>query len=254
MFIYENGIFVSSLLKENNVPHGFSTRVGGISKLPHTMAMNVGFGRGDDDDTVMENINLLCKMSGIENTNTAFSPQIHSRIIRKIENNSFVSPLEAGDGFITNVSGVSLLVRMADCTPVLFYGKGVVCAVHAGWRGTVSGICEEAVVKFAEYGVEPKEINVAIGHCIHSCCFQVKEDFIDAVTKERGTEFASRHIKKGEDGFFADIVSMNEELLRASGVVNIDVSPHCTCCNPNLFHSHRKTKGVRGTMGAVISL
>lgn len=254
MFTYENGIFVSSLLKEKNISHGFSTRNGGASQLPHTATMNVGFGRGDSDEVVLENIKLFASLSGIENTKTAYAPQIHSKIVRKIENESFEAPMEACDGFITNQKGISLLIRMADCVPILFYGEGVVCAVHAGWRGTVAGICEEAVLKFGEYGVSPKDIVVAIGHCIHSCCFEVKEDFVEAVSKERGNRFAWRHIKKTEKGIFADIVGMNEEILKNSGVVFIDSSPRCTSCDPKLFHSHRKTNGVRGTMGAIISL
>jgi YfiH family protein len=254
MFIYENGVFKSSLLMEKQIPHGFSTRNGGVSVLPHTASMNVGFGRGDEDDVVYKNIKLLEALSGIENAKTAFSPQIHSKIVRKIENNEFSSPLEECDGFITDLKGVSLLVRMADCVPILFYGGGVISAVHAGWRGTVSGICEEAVLRFSEYGVLPNEITVAIGHCIHSCCFEVKEDFVEAVAKERGSDFAFRHIQKRKDEIFADIVGMNEEILKNSGVVSIDSSPRCTACDSALFHSHRKTNGVRGTMGAVIAL
>ena len=253
MFIYENGIFKSTLLSEKNIPHGFSTRVGGVSRKEHTKAMNVGFGRGDDDETVFENIWILNSFAGIKNAKTAYSPQIHSRIIRKIENTSFSSPLEECDGFITNVKGVSLLIRMADCVPILFYGGGVVCAVHAGWRGTVSGICEEAVEQFASYGVKPNEIVSAIGHCIHSCCFEVKEDFISAVSSMRGSDFARRHIREREKRFFADLVSMNEEILKNAGVVFIDASERCTACEPSLFHSHRKTGGKRGTMGAIIS-
>jgi len=254
MFIYENGIFVSSLLKEKNIKHGFSTRIGGVSVLPHTSAMNIGFGRGDEEKTVLENIKIFEGLSGIENSKTVYAPQIHSRIIRRIENNSFLSPVDSCDGFITNEKGISLLIKMADCVPILFYGDGVVCAVHAGWRGTVSGIGEEAVSQFEKYGVKPENIIVAIGHCIHSCCFEVKEDFVEAVSKERGELFALKHIKNTEKGIFADLVSMNEDILRASGVSQIDKSEHCTACNPSLFHSHRKTNGIRGTMGAVIAL
>ncbi len=254
MFIYENGIFKSSLLIEKNVKHGFSTRRGGVSRLPYTSSMNVGFGRGDEEGVVLENIKILEELSGIKEAKTVYAPQIHSRIIRKIENCDFTSPVEECDGFITNKKGISLLIRMADCVPVLFYGGNVVCAVHAGWRGTVLGICEEAVKLFSEYGVNSQEITVAIGHCIHSCCFEVKEDFVESVSKERGANFALRHIKKSGNVFYADLVSMNEEILKNSGVINIDSSSHCTACNPDIFHSHRKTNGLRGTMGAVISL
>ena len=254
MFIYENGVFKSSLLVEQNVPHGFSTRVGGISVKEHTKTMNVGFNRGDDDETVVANIEILKKLSGAENTKTVYFPQIHSNIVRKIECPDFISPIEPCDGAITNQKGVSILARVADCTPILFYGNGVVAAVHAGWRGTVARICESAVSAFNEYGVKSSDITVAIGHCIHSCCFEVKEDFVEAVTSLCGSGFANRHICKSDKGLFANMVSMNVEILNECGVTNIDVSNHCTSCNPSLFHSHRKTNGNRGTMGALISL
>ncbi len=254
MFAYENGIYTSSLLREKGIGHGFSTRNGGVSALAHTSAMNLGFGRGDSDETVFENLKIFKALSGINAQNVAFAPQIHSTIVRKITTAGFTSPLEKCDGFITDLKGVALLIRVADCVPILFYGEGVISAVHAGWRGTVGGICQKAVDAFLEYGVKSKDITASIGHCIHSCCFEVKEDFVEVVKKERGADFVDRHIKYRDNKFYADLVEMNVEILKHAGVFNIDVSHKCTACDPLLFHSHRKSGGKRGTMGAIISL
>ena len=78
--------------------------------------------------------------------------------------------------------------------------------------------------------------------------------FRSAVSQIRGSNFAKRHITERNKRFFADIVSMNDEILKNAGVFSIDKSERCTSCDPDLFHSHRKTNGKRGTMGAVIGL
>ena len=108
----------------------------------------------------------------------------------------------------------------------------------------------------AGLGADPKEIKVAVGQCIHSCHFEVKEDFKKSVTDARGAAFASRHIKERDGKLFADLVSMNLEILEKAGIKseNVDVSPFCSVCSPDVFHSHRATGGKRGTMGAVIGI
>ena len=55
--------------------------------------------------------------------------------------------LEGYDAFVTNLPGVAIGVRTADCVPVLIYDsvKRVVAAVHAGWKGTVLHISHAAI-------------------------------------------------------------------------------------------------------------
>ena len=66
MFHFEGSFWRSDLLKAEDVGHAFSTRLGGISTLPHTASMNVGFGRGDSDGAVRENLKILCGAAGME--------------------------------------------------------------------------------------------------------------------------------------------------------------------------------------------
>lgn len=256
----------STLLLDSGVGHGFSTREGGVSTLPHTATMNLSFTLGDPDPTVRENMKRLCASAGVEYGGLVGSPQFHSSIVRYVTEKEALEGIErentmASDGFVTDVAGVSLIVRMADCTPILFLGKKedsspVVAAVHAGWRGTVSGIGVNAVSQMAYLGAKTSEIKAAIGQCIHRCHFEVKEDFVESVRELVGSDFARRHVSASEGKLFADMVSMNLELLLESGLreENIDVSPYCTVCDPKTFHSHRATGGKRGTMGAVIGI
>ena len=131
--------------------------------------------------------------------------QIHSTKIRRItaQNRGEGATLRTGedcDGFITDEPAVLMMVRVADCTPILFSarrgdGSPIVCAVHAGWRGTVAGIAPEAVLQIGALGGERHTIRCALGPAIHACCYEVKEDFRDAVAAMRGSDFAAAHIR-----------------------------------------------------------
>lgn len=257
MFVYKKGIWQSSVLKSVCVTHGFSTRLGGVSRAAHLRSMNTGFFRGEDDPVVLENIGLLCDAAGASH-DVVCTPQIHSNIVRYVTRENIGEgsvrdvPFSC-DGFVTDVPGVTLLVRVADCVPILLAGEKaggspVIGAVHAGWRGTVAGIAEVAVKMMCEKGA--KNIRAAVGASIHSCCYQVGEDFCKAVSETRGEEFLSRHVRD----MHADLQGMNLEILNGAGVDTVDIIDECTNCKPYLYHSHRATNGVRGTMGAVISI
>lgn len=261
MFHYGRNIWISDTLSPGGVRHGFSTREGGVSTLSHTASMNVAFLRGDSDETVRENIRLLCGYAGVSE-NVVCTPQIHSTEVR------VVSPENGGegitrdvpypcDGFVTDKAGITLLVRVADCIPILLCakaadGRRVIGAVHAGWRGAAGGIAAVCVQKMKALGAG--DIYAAIGAGIHSCCYRVGEDMRDEVRRLCGEEVTARCITERDGALYADIVGINEEYLRGAGVRHIDVCPECTACNPRLYHSHRATGGLRGTMGAVIGI
>lgn len=254
MFTYKNGIWQSDVL---NVSHGFSTRLGGISRPEHLKTMNTGFYRGEDDSVVLENIGILCDKAGASR-NVVCTPQIHSNTVRYVTEENVGEgsvrdvPFEC-DGFVTDRPGVTLLVRVADCVPILLAGKKddgspVIGAVHAGWRGTVSGIGEVAIRMMRELGAS--HISCAVGASIHPCCYKVGEDFVSAVAEMRGKDFAERHVKD----MHADLQQMNLEILTGAGAERVDIINECTNCKPYLYHSHRATGGKRGTMGAVICI
>ncbi len=266
MFKRDGSVFKSDIISHPSVCHAFSTREGGVSECDHTRSMNLSFGNGDGDGTVRENMRRLCLMAGVEYSGLIGSPQYHGCHARTVFSENALEGIEKentapSDAFVTDSAGVSLLVRVADCTPILFCGtkedaSPVVGAAHAGWKGTVGGIAASVVEAMVSLGCRRDTVKVAVGHCIHPCHFEVKDDFVQAVSKARGDGFAERHIEEREGRLFADLVSMNLEILKSVGIKreSMDVSPYCTACDPTLFHSHRATGGKRGTMGAVIGI
>ena len=245
------------------VRHGFATRIGGVSREAHTASLNLAFGRGDEPETVMQNLRLFTEAVGVSAESVVSRQQIHSaRVVYADEGmcgeGYFRECDEGCDGYVTDRVGVTLGVKTADCVPILFCDADahIIGAVHAGWRGTASGISAECVGKMCELGAQVKNICAAIGAAIHSCCYEVGEDFRQSVASLAGGIIAREFIRERDGRLFADIVGMNRRILLDAGVhdENIDICERCTCCEPSLFYSHRYSNGVRGTMLSVISL
>ena len=84
--------------------------------------------------------------------------------------------LEGYDAFITNLSGVAIGVRTADCVPILIHDprNHVIAAVHSGWKGTVQKIVMKAIgVMETKYKSLPEDLVAVIGPSIGPDSFQV---------------------------------------------------------------------------------
>lgn len=266
--IAENGVV---FLKSNILTstHGFGTRIGGVSKEPHTSSLNLAFGRGDERECVLKNLGLFADAVGFDAKHIVSVSQIHSADVRIITDADagqgyFGEERFACDGYVTNTSGITLGIKTADCVPILMEGRDdhgnvlAVGAVHAGWRGTVGGIAAECVKKLSAFGVRPENVIAVIGPAICGECYSVREDFYGAVLKALGKEDTEKFVipAKKAGVWHCDLREMNREFLQRAGLRrgNIEVSAECTCCNPEKYFSHRFTDGKRGTMLSVISM
>lgn len=241
-------------------PHAFSTRLGGKSTLPSTASMN--FGSSIDDEWVNENINIFTQNAELP-SKTVRTKQIHSADIAQLYNQKDFSRIDDSgflnqscDGFISSLPSLSLCIRTADCLPIIMSNRdgSTVGALHAGWRGSVSGIAKEAVSIFISRGIDKNDIFVALGPCISACCFVVGEDFINNFLKSSVAHFYNEVIIKRNGNFFCDLKKLNYLILRECGIPhhNIDICDECTHHNPHLFYSHRLTGFERGTMGNLV--
>lgn len=250
-------------------PHAFATRRGGVSVQEHTKSLNLAFGRGDEDDTVLENLELFARDVGFDAKSIVSLPQIHSDKIFTVTGKNcgqgyFIrEEIESGDGYVTGERGVTLGIKTADCVPILLEAEKdgriiAVGAVHAGWRGTVADIAGRCVERLVwEFGAERQTIRAAIGPCIHKCCYEVSKDLYCEVAQGLSEDMAKKFVQPSQtaDGkYFCDLVAINRELLLCHGLIenNIDIVDECTCCNPEKYFSHRFSGGVRGTMLNVI--
>ena len=259
----QNGVvyYKSDKIKSS---HAFATRLGGISTHEHTQSLNLAFGRGDDDAIVLENLRRFGEAVGFRPESVVSMPQIHSRRVINITADMcgqgyFLPNTTECDGYVTRERSVTIGVKTADCVPILLEDEanGIIAALHAGWRGTFLDICGEGVRMMKNIGADISRIVAVIGPSICDNCYEVGRDVYDAARTCMGADadlFFRQ--KQSLDKYLVDIMSTNMYLLVRAGISpeNIEVSDLCTYDHPELFWSHRYTKGRRGTMLSVISL
>ena len=159
--------------------------------------------------------------------------------------------------------GVMLAIRTADCLPILLLdpSKKIVAVIHAGWKGTVLRITQKVLRRLKhEFGTDPASLLVALGPAIGTCCYTVDETvtvpFRDSFPCPERFLKAFRKVPS-DKGTLAeyrlDIPGANRYELIAEGVLerNIHDVGLCTACNPELFFSHRRDRGLTGRHIAV---
>lgn len=246
-------------LRAENIqaPHGFTTRLGGVSPAPFDK-LNLSMHRGDRPENVTENFRRLSAAVGVDPQSLVLTHQTHSDIVRVVTAEDAKGldhhTYPECDGLVTNDPGVALWVFTADCTPVLLYDPvtGAVGAVHAGWRGTAAKIAAKAVQAMTrEFGCKPENIRAAIGPNIGQCCFQTDDDVPQAMVKAIGQR-AEDHVRFRNGKYYVNLKAINRLILQDAGVKSIAQSDDCTMCAPDLYWSHRRMGKQRGSQGAII--
>ncbi len=230
-------------------PHGFSTRLGGVSCEAGYESLDLG-ARGEDDE-ISENRRRFVLAIGSEKGSLIFAKQIHSSDVQYVTEEDFGKSFEC-DAFVTDRAGVLIAVKTADCVPILFCDskKRIVGAAHAGWRGTASGVAARCLEKMISLGASSENVSVAIGQRIGVCCYEVDDAFVEAVSDSPFASLCLSKIFPVGEKFRADLGNMNKEILLSLGVKeeNIYLSGFCTSCANELFFSHRRGGGRRGLM------
>ena len=263
MAFYERSVNGVVLLQSSliSMRHGFTTRLGGVSRGVYA-SLNLGENRGDDPDCVRENYRRVAGAIGFDLSRLVFTKQVHGKTVRyaaRSDSRELYAPMDyTCDGLYTDVEGLPILCFTADCVPVLLCDpdRHIAAAVHCGWRSTVQDILGEAVKGMVSLGAEPENIRAAIGPAIGACCFEVGEDVTRAMEDWLGAD-ARRFIreKPGTPGkYLADLRGADRHRLMKLGLPpeQIDVSTECTMCKPDKYWSHRATGGLRGSQAAFI--
>ena len=232
----------------------FTTRMDGDKKDP-LKGFNLSFINGAEDRSVIENRSYLASFLGLSPNSLVIPVQRHTDKIGIVTDPSIQSSIEA-DAIITSIKGIVLGVLVADCVPILVsnHKAGVVAAIHAGWRGTASGIMKKALTLMEkEFNTSLSNTIISIGPSIRWCCYEVGLDILDAIKKETEnfTEFSK---KKGNGKYCLDLATANKSQATSLGVKNIWISEECTYCYPERFFSYRYYKGLTGRQGGFIGI
>jgi YfiH family protein len=135
------------------------------------------------------------------------------------------------DASVTDRPGAVLAVLTADCAPVVLVSpEGVVAAVHAGWRGLVAGVVEQAVE--AARGLGATEIRAVLGPCIHAECYEFGVADLDSVAARLG-DGVRAVTADGRPAF--DVPAAVAAALEQAGVTELDDVGVCTACSDGYF-------------------
>ncbi len=231
---------------------GFSTRHGGVSRAPYN-SLNLGFGTDDLRAHVEGNRATLCRAFNLQPHQLLTVKQVHGTDLLLIDDENldlshFLS-IEA-DGIITNQRGFMIGVLVADCIPLLLHhpAKGVVAAIHVGWRGAAAGIIARAIETMkVHFHCDPDEILAAVGPGIGAHRFEVDRPVREAF--RNGSGFWNQISTEVSLGHWQVDLALSCCLqLETAGVrtENIDSVAECTCCHQELFFSYRRDDGQTG--------
>ncbi|MBR2408212.1 MAG: peptidoglycan editing factor PgeF [Lachnospiraceae bacterium] len=257
-------LYFKRLAEHSGVKHGCSTRVGGVSEGCFS-SMNLGFGRGDMDDHVLENYDRICTAMGFTKEQVVLSAQVHETVVRRATKadcgKGIVKPRDytSVDAQITNEPGVVLTVFMADCVPVFFYDPVVkaIGTAHAGWRGTIGRIAEKTVQAMEkEFGSKPSDMEAYIGVSICGNCYNVGGEVAERFMREFPEATAQTGEQKTEGTCQLDLWQANRMILEQAGVKpeNIIIGGVCTKCHSDVLYSHRVQGNDRGSLVGFLML
>ncbi len=206
-----------------------SRNLSNIGKVVHGF-LNKNFVGGLDD---------VARRSGLTRIHTI--KQVHSNVVFLLSDKVATESFVEGDAIVTSMRNLGVGVYTADCVPLLLVDRDakVVAAVHAGWRGTLSGIVNRTIRKMEKaYGILSSELSAAVGPSIGMCCYEVGEEV--AVQFMNKYDKCSEFLSRGNDSkYLLDLRMANVTNLLDAGVANFEVMDICTMCNRD-FHSYRR--------------
>lgn len=158
--------------------------------------------------------------------------QVHG--IRTVRADMTTKPPEEADGLATDVQGISVLIRIADCQnfAIIAPEHGVIGALHAGWKGLIAGAIEEHFA-FLEHtwNIRPSDVWVAAGPSLCTEC----AEFSDPIRELPGID------TRFFEGRMVDLRGIADDKLRRLGVQpeRMERHPDCTRCHPERYWSYR---------------
>jgi len=238
----------SGLSDYPDLAHFVFTRHGGVSDSAFR-SLNVSFSTGDSPKNVETNLSMIREITGARSLR--FMNQVHGKnivILRKSDSLDGGYPFTA-DAMITDLPGIALLVKQADCQAVILYDplRKVVANVHCGWRGNAHGFLSDVIAAMkAEFGCDPSRMRAAIGPSLGPCCAEFvtyQEIFPE--------DFKPFMI---QDNYF-DLWAISRSQLVESGLkeAHIESADWCTRCRSDLFYSYRG-EGKTGRFATVVML
>jgi YfiH family protein len=228
--------------------HAVFTRHGGTSNPPYDR-LNTSYDVGDLPNHVTANLDII--KDTVDAEHLMVMKQAHGNRIFVVRPGGTDTKLEtpAADAVITDIPGLAILVKQADCQGVIIFdsNRNVVANVHCGWRGNVGNILGNVVERMkSDFGCNGYDLKAGIGPSLGPCCAEFVDH--DKIFPESFEEFMAN------TNYFNLWAISRRQLLNAGlRKENIEISGVCTRCTTDIFYSYRG-EGKTGRFGTVVML
>ncbi len=237
----------------------FTDRAGGVSGPPFD-SLNLAAVGDDDPSAVATN---LCRVQQAFAGTSYGEPwalmhQVHGGDVVRVhaadlpaEPAPGVDHLPTADGLVTDEPGVTLVVRVADCVPVLLADPeaGVVAALHVGRPGLVADVLPHGVGAMRELGADQARVRAWIGPHVCGRCYEVPESMRDDV--EAAVPGTATTTSWGTPA--VDLGAGVRAQLDAAGIgaQRVEAVGRCTREDPDLF-SYRRDGAASGRLAGLV--
>jgi polyphenol oxidase len=235
--------------------HGFSLRTGGVSAEPFH-SLNLAGNVGDAPSAVAENKRRFADAVGFDLSRLHEVDQVHGARVVTVSPQHAPETLrsEQADAIVSDVPGVALGVRVADCVAVLLCSDDgrAVGAVHAGWRGTVANVVGAAVSALAGLGVAPASLHALVCPHIGVDAFEVGPEVV--VGLSRALPGVHGLVQTGRNKPHVHLARAIRAQLALAGLDpgSVEQLAGCTHTDPSRFFSFRRDGKASGRHLAVI--
>ncbi len=240
-----------------SAPHGFTTRLGGVSAGVYAAPQGGGLnlddrsvgGVQDSPAQVAENRRRALEVLGFAPEQLALLTQVHGADV------VFARPgeLQSADAQVSDQPGTLLGILTADCYPLLLEDPeaGVIGAAHAGWKGTLGRVAEQTVAAMQRLGARPERIQAAVGPGISAGRYAVGAEVAGQFEAAGlGSHLSGAH----HDRIHLDLAAANRQVLIGAGVLTRHIWLSGRCTFEPEFYSHRRDAGRTGRMLALIGV
>ncbi len=227
----------------------FTDRFDGHSEGPFA-SLNLGSASGDDPAVVVRNHATLAEalsVDGLHSMSQVHGADVAYGDVMRVDGSGTVPVCDA---VVTDQIGIPLLVRVADCVPVLLADAdaGLVGAAHAGRVGLVGGVIPAVVGALRDRGAS--SLRAWVGPRAGGCCYEVPEHMADEVDRAvPGTRSTTT--------WGTPSLDVGAGVVKQLADLGVDVSDlgadTCTIEDERLF-SYRRQGTASGRFGGVVVL
>lgn len=241
-----------ALKKLPGIHHGFTTRQGGVSTGCFD-SLNVAKGKGDLTANVMENLRRIAVTFQVSPEDVMTLNQTHTDKVEIVDESWTSTTLREADALVTKIPRKLLGVMTADCVPVLLADphNQVVAAVHAGWRGALTGIIQNTLAAMVSCGADLSLVQAAIGPCIWQPSYEVDQNFYNSFPQAADLFIPSTR----PNHWLFDLPGFVRRALEKQKITTITPSAYDTYRHPDMFFScRRKTHLNEENFGCSLSV